>query len=115
MCKKDLLIILDTSLSVQAYFEIKMKPFLKNLVTDSALDVSRDGTQIALILFSSADRTKVELKFGDIYDADNLRTFMANLQWDSIKGNFTRTDIAFLEANNKVQKVTYRDVKIGLG
>ena len=101
-CMKDLLIILDASLSVQAYFERNMKPFLVNLVTDSALDVSRSGTQVAMIIFSSADRTKVELDFGRIYDADDLAKFMDDLKWDDIKGNFTRTDVAFKEANNKV-------------
>ena len=83
-----------------------MKPFLVNLVKDSALDVSRSGTQVAMVIFSSADRTKVELNFGDIYDADNLAKFMAALKWNDIKGNFTRTDVAFQEANNKVHGIS---------
>ncbi len=102
---KDLLIILDTSLSVQAYFERDMKPFLKMLVKDKQLDVARDGTQIALIIFSQKDKTKVMLPFGRIYDADKLAKFMGDLKWDDIKGNFTRTDIAFETANNQVQNL----------
>ena len=100
---KDLLIILDTSLSVQAYFERNMKPFLKELVTDKVLHVSKFGTQIALMIFSEEKKTKVLLEFGKIYDADKLAQFIEKLKWDDIKGGFTRTDIAFQMASDKVQ------------
>jgi hypothetical protein len=100
---KDLLLILDTSLSVQSYFERDMKPFLKMLVTDKDLHVSRNGTQIALMIFSEEKKTKVLLDFGKIYDADKLAQFIEKLKWDDIKGGFTRTDVAFRMANNKVQ------------
>ena len=73
------------------------------LVTDKDLHVSRNGTQIALMIFSEEKKTKVLLDFGKIYDADKLAQFIEKLKWDDIKGGFTRTDVAFRMANNKVQ------------
>ncbi|XP_028411883.1 collagen alpha-1(VII) chain-like [Dendronephthya gigantea] len=102
LCMKDLLLILDTSYSVEAYFESDMKPFLKNLVTDENLHVSRNGTQVALLMFSEEKKTKVLVEFGKIFDAGEMAGFIDRLNWTDIKGGYTRTDIAFQLANDKV-------------
>jgi hypothetical protein len=88
-----------------------MKPFLEKLVKDPQLHVSRNGTQIALMIFSEKERTKIMLHFGEIYDADQLAKFIADLKWDEVKGGFTRTDLAFKMANDKVQTTTTRVAK----
>lgn len=101
-CTEDLLLILDTSYSVKAYFESDMKPFLKRLVTDENLFVSRNGTQVALMIFSEAEKTEVLLEFGKIFDAAELARFIDGLKWKDIKGGYTRTDVAFQLANSEV-------------
>ena len=73
-CKKDLVLIVDTSNSIGEHdFNHNVKKFLKNLVTDSRLNVGPDGTEIGLILFSSRERTMVK---GDVKSV--LRTFSAH-------------------------------------
>mgnify|MGYP002804300846 CR=1 FL=1 len=102
LCMKDLLLIVDTSNSVRAYFESDMKPFLKLLVKDRELRVSVNGTQIALMIFSEKEKTEVKLGFRVTYDAEGLAKFIDDLKWDDVKGGFTRTDYAFELANEKV-------------
>ena len=102
LCMKDLLLIVDTSNSVRAYFESDMKPFLKLLVKDRELRVSVNGTQIALMIFSEKEKTEVKLGFGVTYDAEGLAKFIDDLTWDDVKGGFTRTDYAFEIANEEV-------------
>ena len=110
LCMKDLLLIVDTSNSVRAYFESDMKPFLKLLVKDRELRVSVNGTQIALMIFSEKEKTEVKLNFGITYDAEGVAKLIDDLKWDDVKGGFTRTDYAFEIANEKVNKNTVRTV-----
>ncbi len=93
-CKKDLLLIVDTSYSVGKNDFEKVKKFLINLVTDSRLNVGPAGTQVGLILFSSERRTRVKLQFGDKKDAQDLRRYINGLQWEKVKGDRTRTEKA---------------------
>ena len=94
-CKKDLLLIVDTSYSIgESDFNNNVKEFLKNLVTDSRLNVGQDGTQIGLILFSSEEKTLVKLRMGQIKDAQQLGNYMKNLQWKQVSGDRTRTELA---------------------
>ena len=94
-CKKDLLLIVDTSHSIgKDHFNNSVKYFLKNLVTDSRLNVGPDGTQIGLILFSSKEKAMVKLTMGQIKDAQELRNYMNSLQWERVKGDHTRTEVA---------------------
>jgi hypothetical protein len=100
---KDVLLIVDTSKSVRAFYRTDMKPFLQSLVTDPDLRVSRNGTQIALMVFSEKEKTQVKVPFGEIYDAEKLAEFInGSLKWDDVKGGFTRTDFAFEMANGEV-------------
>lgn len=102
-CKKDLLLIIDASYSVgRSSFERDVKPFLERLVTDRVLNVGLDGTQMALMIFSQEERTKMLLNFGDIYNAEELAMYVRNLKWDDVKGDKTRTDLALKIANEKV-------------
>jgi hypothetical protein len=98
-CKKDLLLIVDTSYSVgKGDFKDNVKPFLKNLVTDSRLNVGPKGTQIGLIMFANKGRTKVKLNIGQMTDAQELGQYMINLKWSEVSGDRTRTELALEKA-----------------
>lgn len=104
-CTRDLLLIVDTSYSIgQRSFNIHIKPFLQNLVRAPRLNVGRDGTQVAMIIFSNRERTKILLNFGDTIEKDKLVRYIANLKWEKVRGDRTRTDLALQIANEKVRK-----------
>ena len=110
-CKKDLLLIVDTSYSVgERSFNENVKPFLQRLVTDPVLNVGREGTQLALIIFSHSERTKLLLNFGDFYAASQLSKFIHNLKWNEVSGDRTRTDMALQIANEKVGRTWFWDL-----
>lgn len=95
MCVKDILVLLDTSYSIgSSDFNKKIKPFLKLLESDPDLNVSPDGTHIAILAFSSPEQTKELLSFGDGY-GEKYRNTVDNFDWDTITGDRTRTDLAF--------------------
>ena len=99
-CKKDLLLVVDTSFSIgKSSFDHDVKPFLEKMILDPILNVEEGGTQIGLILFSAARRTKILLNFGKIYDADQLVQFIKALDWDRVSGGHTRTDLGLKLAN----------------
>ncbi len=52
------------------------------------------GTQVGLILFSSAPKTVVKLQFGDKEDAQDLRRYINGLRWNVVSGDRTRTEMA---------------------
>ena len=109
-CRRDLLLIVDTSYSIaEREFNKSVKPFLKNLVTSPQLDVSLSGTHVGLILFSSAEKTKVELKIGQITNASELARYLNNLIYPAIAGNQTRTELAL-----KMAKLVRTDLNIML-
>ena len=107
-CRRDLLLIVDTSYSIgEREFNESVKPFLKNLVTCPQLEVCLSGTHVGLILFSSAEKTKVELKMGQITDASELARYLNNLTYPAISGNRTRTELAL-----KMAKLVRTDLKV---
>ena len=92
-CKKDLVLLVDTSNSIGMHdFNHNLKKFLKNLVTDSRLNVGPGGTEIGLTLFSSRKRTMVKLRIGQITDSQQLWNYIDCLQWMQVSGGYTRTD-----------------------
>ena len=94
-CVKDILVLLDTSLSIGSRnFENKIKPFLKLLESDPDLNVSPYGTHIAILAFSSLDQTKTLLSFDEGY-GEKYRNTVDRFRWDRIKGGHTRTDLGF--------------------
>ena len=94
-CKKDLLLIVDTSYSIgKGDFEANVQPFLKNLVKDPQLNVGPDGTHVGLILFSSEQKTRSELRIGEIEDANQLAEYIDKLKYRDISGDRTRTELA---------------------
>lgn len=102
-CKKDLLLIVDTSYSIgKSSFNKNVKPFLEQLVTDQVLNVGRDDTQMAMMIFSQKQRTKILLNFGDMYDKNDLTKYISNLKWKEVSGDRTRTDLALKIANDEV-------------
>ena len=104
LCKKDILILLDTSISIgESNFNDKVKPFLKNLVQNPQLNVSPQGTQIAMITFSYTSKTKIRLNFGDKTSRSNVVKFIENLNWRTIFGRHTRTGLALQMAKDQVR------------
>ena len=67
------------------------------------LDVSQGGTHVGIILFSSADRTNVELKLGQVKNASEIAGHLDNLRYSEINGNHTRTELA-LDMSKMVRK-----------
>ena len=99
-CKKDLLLVVDTSFSIgKSSFDHDVKPFLEKMILDPILNVEEGGTQIGLIIFSAARRTEILLNFGKIYDANQLVQFIKGLDWDRVSGGHTRTDLGLKLAN----------------
>ena len=94
MCKKDILILLDTSASLGNHFENDVKPFLKSLINSPKLNVGPDGTQLALVTFS--DKRGTELKFG--FSDKTTQTYLdyvdENLIFRQIYGTQTMTGAA---------------------
>ena len=93
-CKKDLLLLVDTSNSIGKDAFDQVKKSLKKLVMDSRLNVGPDGTEVGLILFSSKDKTEIKLRVGQIEDAQELKKYISNLQWNDVMGRQTRTEMA---------------------
>ncbi|CAB4007900.1 Hypothetical predicted protein [Paramuricea clavata] len=97
-CTKDVLILLDTSYSIgQSNFDNKIKPFLKQLGHSPELNVSPQGTHLAILAFSSVSQTKIRLPFHQGYGTQYLNA-IDGFDWDTVSGDRTRTDVAFQKA-----------------
>ncbi len=74
-----------------------MKNFLKKLIQTDALNVKKDGTNMAFITFSSERRTKILLKFGRKTETDDFVTWLDGLdmQGNKLNGKKTSTGKAF--------------------
>ena len=93
-CRKDLLLVVDTSTSIgEDDFNKNVKPFLKNLITAPSLNVGPDGTHISLIVFGQPDRTEIKLKFKAKEKPEELVKEIDNLVWKDLEGYHTRTDL----------------------
>ena len=105
MCKKDLLIVLDTSYSIgQGIFDSKVKPFLINLVKSPKLNVGPQGTHLALIIFSNAKNTRLLFDFGKKMTTKELEDYIIDeLVWNKVSGDFTMTGTALKIASEKVR------------
>ena len=55
---------------------------------------------MGLILFSSKERTMVELRIGQITNSQQLWNYIDSLQCRRVKGGYTRTDLAFILAKS---------------
>ena len=67
------------------------------------LNVGPEGTNVGLILFSSADKTMIKLGVKDITDPYELAQYMGNLNYRSISGDRTQTELALELAKDKVR------------
>ena len=106
MCKKDILILLDTSNSIgSGHFDNDVKPFLESLVKSPKLNVGPDGTRLALITFSDEINTKLRLAFGAFTRQDYLDYFNKKLQWPLVHGPRTMTGTATKIANDTVSSL----------
>ena len=66
------------------------------------LNVNKHGTRIAIILFSSREKTRLVLKFNKEYDAEKIAKKIGNLKWDNVVGYSTRTEKALKIADEQV-------------
>ena len=104
MCKKDILILLDTSYSIgQATFDTQVKPFLIDLVNSPKLNVAPDGTRLALIIFSNAKNTRKMFDFGKLNTIKDYEDFFVKLNYKKVSGDYTFTGTGLVLAN-KVSK-----------
>ena len=102
-CKKDLLLVIDTSDSIgENNFKEKVQPFLMRFVKNYALNVNKDGTRIAIIRFSTSIRTEIMLKFNKLYNAEDIANKIGDLKWADVHGDETRTEKALGKANEQV-------------
>ena len=103
VCKKDILILLDTSNSIGAnHFDNDVKPFLESLAKSPKLNVGPDATRLSLITFSDDQNTKLRLPFGAYTKQDYMDFFKNQLQWKSVHGPRTMTGTAIKIANDTV-------------
>lgn len=103
-CRKDLFLIVDTSVSITSTnFNEQIKPFINQLLNAKALNVGKEGTHIALMVFSKDFKTKMLIDFGQVYDKDALSSIIdKKLDWKTVSGGHTRTDIALQMANEQI-------------
>ena len=95
---KDVLVLLDTSFSIgRRNFINKIKPFLHQLERNPDLNVSPQGSHIAILTFSSVEQTRTRLFFNQGFGVRYHDT-VNGFTWNSIKGGHTRTDLAFQKA-----------------
>ena len=103
VCKKDILILLDTSNSIgQHHYDTDVIPFLKSLVTSPKMNVAPDGTRLSLITFSNSQNTKRRLQFGAKTVQEYLNFFDTKLQWNNVHGDRTKTGDATKIADETV-------------
>jgi hypothetical protein len=97
---KDVLVLLDTSYSIgKTNFNDKVKPFLIELGRNTHLNVSPQGTHMAILAFSTEQLTKMKLDFHQGYGEQYINTINGTrFSWNSIRGGQTRTDVAFQKA-----------------
>ena len=89
----DIAFIIDSSGSIGGNNWIRMKRFVKSVV--SKLDVGSSSTRIAAIAYST--NPKVVWRFNDYQDKDMVNRVLDNMAWQS---GFTYTDRALLLAGN---------------
>lgn len=108
MCKKDLLILLDTSYSIgKGDFDKQVKPFLIKLVNSLKLNVAPDGTQLSLVTFSNDQNTRLRFSFGAYDTPQALEDYISNkdgrgLDYNAFSGGRTFTGKAFEIADTQV-------------
>ena len=90
-----MLILWDNSKSVgPTTFKNKVRPFLKDLIKSSKLNVGQDGTHIGILTFSTEEETKVLLELGKLQSPVALNKFLDSLKYKDISGDGTRTGMA---------------------
>ncbi|XP_028401930.1 uncharacterized protein LOC114524907 isoform X1 [Dendronephthya gigantea] len=101
-CTIDILVLLDTSFSIGPdNFRKKVKPFLKKFGSIPELNVSPDGTHIAIYAFSSKKMTKLLLPFEKGYGPQYNKT-VDRINWERVRGPHTRTDYGFQQVGRKI-------------
>ena len=93
---KDILVLLDTSKSINASnFNNKVKPFLKELAENEDLAVGPQGTHIAIVGFSSKEKT---MKLLDFTYGESYSNAVDGMEWNIVQGNQTKTSLGFKKA-----------------
>ena len=88
------------SLSIGRFmFEDKIKPFLYRLFDDNTLDVSPNGSNFAIMVFSAKNKTKLLVSFDNGVYQKSLIEAVQRLDYTEWAGRETRTDLALQLAN----------------
>ena len=80
-------------------WEQKIKPFLFRLITDTTLSVSPNGSNLAVMVFSTARQTRLLVTMNEGSDQNLLNKEINNIDYQYESGGETRTDIALKLAN----------------
>ncbi len=103
VCKKDILILLDTSSSIgSGRYDADVVPFLKSLINSPKLNVGPDGTRLALVTFNDEDNTKLRFSFGANTTQKYLDYVDNDLIWSKVVGYRTLTGTAMKIADQTV-------------
>ena len=77
-----------------------VKPFLLSLFRAPGLNVGKHGTHVAMIIFSSIDRTYTLFHFGEKLSVRQLDDVIYDkLDWNRVSGTYTETGLALKLAN----------------
>ena len=99
-CTKDILVIIDMSYSITyPMFQRKIKPFLYHLFADNTLDVSPIGSNFAIMVFSTEEKTKLLVSFDEGVYQKSLQQRLKGLHYRVLSGGFTQTNVALQLAN----------------
>ena len=75
-------------------FEDRIKPFLYRLFANNTLDVSPNGSNIAIMVFSTKNKTKLLVSFDNGLHQKSLIERVQRLDYTEWAGRETRTDLA---------------------
>ncbi|CAB4045370.1 Hypothetical predicted protein, partial [Paramuricea clavata] len=115
-CKKDIWILWDNSYSLgEKAFQDEVRPFMKNLINSTNLNVGPNGTHIGILSFSTQANTRVLLELGEKKTRDELLYYLDCLKYNRISGNGTRTGMALKIADEKFPWVSPQNYRADVG
>ena len=95
-------------------FKDKIKPFLYRLFADNTLDVSPNGSNFAIMAFSTPNKTKLLVSFDNGVHQKSLIETVQRLNYRRWYGPQTRTDLALQLANQVCTRFTNHSMSIDL-
>jgi hypothetical protein len=107
-CIKDILILWDNSYSIGiGAFTDRIRPFIKKLIKSPRLNVGEGGTNIGVVSFSTQAQTRLLWDVSDHPNEDDLLAQVDAMNYSLLKGDGTRTGIAFKTANEVIITIIF--------